>query len=103
MLAIKNWSQIFDKPHHLAEQVSSNWMKFHEEIDRMVRYEKVHALDKEWYRAGAGAAVVLRTLVGDPEKQVANKSVAKDQYREADFLAGFLCGLAGVCKEKEYF
>ena len=63
----------------------------------------MHQGNHKWYEAGAGAAVIVRKLVGEPDHQKANHSVEKDHYREADFLGGFLCGLAGICDKKDYF
>ena len=32
-----------------------------------------------------------------------NHSIVKDQYREADFLTGFVCGISGVCDLQDDF
>ena len=55
------------------------------------------------FGAGRQSALVLTRLVGRPAATAENHSVLKDQWREADFLAGYLCGLSGICDMQGYF
>ena len=39
--------------------------------------------------------------MGELDTTATNRSILKDQYREADFLTGYLCGLTGRCDLQE--
>ena len=99
---IQKWSKVLDNPQALAEQVSKNWLEHEPEIKKEVLIEKLQRKAGNFYEAGTYAALALRVLVGKSDSEMTeNHSVDRELHREAEFFAGYICGLSGCCDKHD--
>lgn len=102
MHLISQWAEQINQQHILAEQVSRHWLEYYDEVHELTLSELRDWNDGRYFSAGEQSALVLKKLVGRPKETAENHSVIKDQWREADFLAGYICGLSGDCGLQSY-